>query len=246
MPETRTATAPPELDAAGVRAYVLGSLHLRGSSHDDLVRRAIRALGWYRQLTMRARARGILFSWVYDLGYLLLEGDRFCFRSLVALAEWSEAERGPRLDYENRLLNGFLRDPSTRRAVEHIRLDPSRDGLVARTLELLLAPLVQGGGHEAAPVLDPILLRELCFQGLLEPAAEAAAYDALVGEGAMLSAVSSSLQVYFAHRGPGVGPRRVRPPFRVWTPLAWRWPKRRKPTPSSPTAATTPKAGSPS
>jgi hypothetical protein len=203
------AAAPPaELDAAGLRAYVLGSLHLRGAAHEDWQRRTLRALGWYRSLTMRARARGVLFSWVYDLGHLLIEGDRFAFRSLNDLGSWPEEERGARLEYENRLLNGFLRDGSTRQAIELIRQDTTRDPLIARTLELLLAPLVGAGGHADAPVVDPVLLRELTVPGRVDPALEAANYEALAGEGALMRAFRSSLERTFAARrpGPALGP----------------------------------------
>ena len=121
---TEASTLPLELDAAGVRAYVLGSLSFRGASHEDVLRRASQALVWYRSLTLRGRARGVLFSWVYDLGYLLVEGDRFSFRSLADLSSWPDEERSPRLEYENRLLNGFLRAPSTRQAIEWSRWGP--------------------------------------------------------------------------------------------------------------------------
>jgi formylglycine-generating enzyme required for sulfatase activity len=186
-----------ELDAAGVRAYVLGSLHLRGSFHDNIRQRISRALGWYRQLTMRARAKGILFSWVYDLGYLLIEGDRFGFRSLNEMPDWPEEERTVRLEYENRFLNTFLRDPSTRQAIEFIRQDPRRDDLITRTLELLLAPLVAAGGHADAPVVDPVLLRELLVQRV-DLDVEAQAYGELQGApDALFQALRSSLERFF-------------------------------------------------
>lgn len=201
---------PLELDAGGLRAYVIGSLHYRGSAHDDLGARVQRALGWYRALAVRGAGQGVLFSWVYDVGHLLVEGDTFAFRSQTAdLSAWSDEERAVRLEHENRLLNGMLRDPSTRQAIEWLRQDASRDDLVVRVLELLLAPLVAAGGHERAPVLDPVLLRELSPHGALDPASESQAYDGIVGRpNALLEAARSSLRRFFAHRGsrPALGP----------------------------------------
>ena len=200
--------APLELDARGTRAYLLGSLHLRGAAHDDVAMRLPRALGWYRDLSIKCGGRGLLLSWVYDLGYLLVEGDTFCFRSLVELSRWPEVEREPRLEYENRLLNWLLRDPGTRQAVESIRQDASRDDLIARTLELLLAPLLDAGGHADAPVVDPVLLRELSV-GHLDPVELALEYDAFAErDDALLAAHRSSLETYFGGRksGPVLGP----------------------------------------
>lgn len=205
MSETRGSAAPVrpplELDAGGLRAYVLGSLHLRAAAHDDLPLRVGRALGWYRALAVRGGGRGVLFTWVYDLGHLLVEGDTFCFRSLVDLSGWSQAEREVRLEYENRLLNGLLRDPTNRQAIEFVRQDPGRDDLVARVLELLLQPLYDAGGHADAPIVDPVLLRELTPQGAIDAAALSARYDELTGvDGALLAAMRSSLERFFAER----------------------------------------------
>ena len=53
MELTEVAPEPLELDASGLRAYVLGSLAFRGSGHEDLPSRVQRALGWYRALAVR-------------------------------------------------------------------------------------------------------------------------------------------------------------------------------------------------
>lgn len=200
---------PLELDAGGLRAYVIGSLVHRGAGHEEeLAARVQRALGWYRGLAVRGAGQGVLFSWVYDLGHLLVEGDTFPFRSQTDLSAWSDEERAVRLEYENRLLNGVLREHSTRQAIEWIRQDASRDDLVARVIELLLAPLLAAGGHEHAPVLDPVLLRELSPHGALDVAAASQAYDAAVARpGALLEATRSALRRFFAHRGsrPALG-----------------------------------------
>jgi Sulfatase-modifying factor enzyme 1/vWA domain found in the FtsH ternary systems/N-terminal helical region fused to the FtsH ternary system vWA domain len=202
-----------ELDAPGVRCYVLGSLRLRGSTHEEESQRVLRALRWYRYLVLNRGAHGLLFSVVYDVGFLLVEGDQFCFRSLTELASWDEAEREVRLEYENRLLNGLLRDPSTRRAIEFIRQDASRDDLLQRTMELILAPLLSAGGHADAPIVDPVLLRELTPQASLELQALARGYDDLFadaggGPGGLLAALESTLRRFFAQRevGPALGP----------------------------------------
>jgi hypothetical protein len=200
---------PLELDARGLRAYVLGSLAYRGSGHEDLAARVQRALGWYRALAVRGAGQGVLLSWVYDVGFLVVEGDTFHFGSQSDLSSWSDEERALRLEYENRLLNGILRDPSARLAIEWLRQDASRDDLVVRLIELLLAPLVAAGGHERAPLLDPVLLRELSPHGALDPAAEAQVYDEVVGRpGALLDALRSSLRRFFSRRGtrPALGP----------------------------------------
>lgn len=197
-----------ELDAQGLRAYVLGSLAYRGGTHPDLTVRVQRALQWYRALSMRGGVRGVLFSWVYDIGHLLTEGERFNFSSLISLSAWPEEERGVRLEYENRLLNGMLRDPSTRRAIEFIRQDPTRNDLIARTIGLLLEPLVRAGGHAGAPVVDPVLLRELAVHGQLDLESQVLHYEQLLAEeGALFQALGSSLERFFQNRGarPALG-----------------------------------------
>lgn len=192
-----------ELEADGLRAYVYGSLHLRGGAHADLNHRAQRALGWYRDLVVRAGGKGLLFSWVYDVGYLLLQAERFPFRSLSELDGWPAEERELRLDYENRLLNTLLRDPGVRAASEAVRRTPGRDDLIARSCELILRPLFKAGGHPDAPAIDPVLLRELNPRERIDPALEAERYDELVGRpGALLAAHRASLIGYFAHLGP--------------------------------------------
>ena len=208
MSELPSAALGPELDADGLRAYLLGSLSYRAGVYADgrLPQLAGRALGWYRALVLRGGARGLLFSLVFDLGLLLLDAEQFPYASLTELETWSSEERPLRLEYENRLLNGVLRDPSVQRASEFINFDPSRDDLVARALELLLAPLRREGGHAGAPAVDPVLLRELSFQGDLGPqrlAAAVEAYEELAGEGALLSAVSSSVERFAAGRATG-------------------------------------------
>lgn len=194
---------PLELDAATLRHYLFGSLLWRGAGHEEVAQRLPRALGWYRALVVRGGCKGVLFSWVYDLGHLLVEGDTFAFRSQADLTAWTDEDRALRLEYENRHLNALLRDPSARSAVEAVKQDASREDLVARAIELLLQPLVAAGGHERAPLVDPVLLREVTPQGAVDPAAAAAAYDEKLGPGAMREAMRSSLRRYFGHRAPG-------------------------------------------
>lgn len=196
------ASPPPELDQESLRSWVLGSLALRGAGHEDLPVRVGRALGWYRELVGRGAARGVLFSWVYDLGWLLLEGDRFPFRSPGELGGWEPGVREVRLEYENRVLNALLRDPSVRRAVEAVARDPHREDLVARAVEFLIRPLVRAGGYEGAPVVDPLLLRELSPALAADPDELMARFDAAVERpGALLQALRSSLLRWGANRG---------------------------------------------
>ncbi|HBP18935.1 MAG TPA: hypothetical protein DEA08_14255 [Planctomycetes bacterium] len=198
-----------ELDARGLRTYLLGSLRFRARAGvADLTRRVGEALRWYRTLVLRGGARGLLFSVVYDVGHLLLEGNRFPFSSLEELESWPEEERGTRLEYENRFLNGILRHPSTRKAIEFIQNDPQRPDLIARALEIVLSPLLKAGGHADAPLVDSVLLRELAPQGRIDPEEEAAAYEELVEEpGALLAGLRSTLEVYFEHaKGPCFSP----------------------------------------
>lgn len=203
QPAAAASLAGVDLDQAGLRAYLLGSLHWRGAGHDDVGARLPRSLGWYRQLAVRGGARGLLLSWVHDVGHLLVEGDTFTFRSQSDLSAWTDEDRALRLEYENRLLNGLLRDPSARAAIESIKQDASRDDLVARAIELLLRPLLQAGGHEDAPVVDPVLLRELSPHGVIDPAADAAAWEQRAGPGSLRAAMRSSLVRFFGRRAPG-------------------------------------------
>ncbi|HIE93538.1 MAG TPA: hypothetical protein EYQ83_11960, partial [Acidobacteria bacterium] len=87
----------------------------------------------------------------------VLAGDAEVGLSGVEMSSWPEEERGSRLEYENQLLNGLLRDASVRQAFEFIRRDPERKDLIARTIELLLQPIIRAGGHENAPIIDPVL-----------------------------------------------------------------------------------------
>jgi hypothetical protein len=168
------------LDPPATRAYVLGSLSARGSAHQDLNARVRRALRWFREIVGRG-GRGVPFAIVYDLGFLLLEGDAFPFRSLVDLASWPADERETRLAYENRLLNALLHDPSVRRAIEAVAREPARDELVSRAIYLVLSPLLDPGVFKA-PDLNTHVLRELDPRGPLEPDLEAARWDELVSK----------------------------------------------------------------
>lgn len=169
-----------DLDPQALRAYVLGSLHVRGSAHPDLASRARRALKWYRDVVGRG-ARPVLFSLVHDLGYLLLEGDVFPFRSLVDIGAWPADERETRLAYESRFLNSVLHDASVRRASEAIAKDPSRDDLLARAISLVLRPLLEAEATPDAVALNPVLLRELAPRGHVEPEQDSQRWTELAG-----------------------------------------------------------------
>ncbi|HZU98485.1 MAG TPA: hypothetical protein VFF73_17400 [Planctomycetota bacterium] len=192
---------PLDLDAAALRAYVLGSLHARGSAHGDLASRARRALRWYREVVARG-GQPVLFSLVYDVGFLLLEAEAFPFRSLVDLPTWRPEEREVRLAYENRLLNTLLRDPSFRRASEAIAKDATRDDLIARAVSLILGPLIEGEADASAPRLNPVLLRELEPKGHVEPEVESQRWTELAGEQAShLALLKRSVERLLAKTG---------------------------------------------
>jgi hypothetical protein len=190
-----------ELDPQALRAYVLGSLHVRGSAHADFALRVRRALKWYREVVGRG-ARPVLFSLVFDLGFLLLEADGFPFRSLVDLASWPADERETRLAYESRFLNTLLHDPSVRRATEAIAKDSSRDDLIARAISIVLRPLLETEPAPGAPTLNPVLLRELAPRGHVEPEEDARRWTEVVGSGANhVRELASSLERILASLG---------------------------------------------
>lgn len=163
------------LEKDATRAYVLGSLLLRGSDHPDVAARARRALGWYRDLAAATGAT-VPFVLVYDLGWLLLDGHAFPFRELSKEGvEGREAEVVR--SYQNFFLNALLRtDDTFRRASEAIAADPSRDDLVARAVGLLLRGVAVPDVR-----LNSAILRSLDVAGRLEPWAEAEAWDAEAG-----------------------------------------------------------------
>lgn len=190
-----------DLDPQALRAYVLGSLHVRGSAHPDLASRARRALKWYREVVGRG-ARPVLFSLVYDLGWLLLEGDSFPFRSLVDLAAWPADERETRLAYESRFLNAVLHDASVRRASEAIAKDPSRDDLLARAISLVLRPLLESEPAPGSVALNPVLLRELAPRGHVDPEQDSRRWTELAGpEHAHVKELASSLEKVLVQLG---------------------------------------------
>src|SRR5581483_8459251 len=177
------------------------SLHVRGSAHADVALRARRALKWYREVVGRG-SHALLFSLVYDLGYLLLEGDNFPFRSLVDLASWPADERETRLAYESRFLNTLLHDASLRRASEAIAKDPSRDDLIARAVSLVLRPLLESEPRAGAPSLNPVLLRELAPRGHVEPEADARRWTELAGpERSHIRELAASLERILSQLG---------------------------------------------
>lgn len=87
--------------------------------------------------------------------------------------------------------------------MELLKRDSTRDDLIARMLELILTPILKAGGYPGAPLIDPVLLRELSLSGELRPDEFAEAYEERAGEGALTQALGSSLEVFFAHRGTG-------------------------------------------
>jgi len=183
------------MDKAALLDFMLGGLELRGDGAVDVLARVRRSLIWYK--AMEARGGGaLLYSLVHDVGHLMLDGEGFLFRSLGAYSEIPEASRELRLRYENGFLNGLLRDPYARRARMAIQRDPSRDALIVRTIQCLLAPLLgpDSPGYAGAPRLNPVLLRELGLDGATQFEARAASFEEWLGEpGFFLRALRESL-----------------------------------------------------
>lgn len=163
-------TASKELDRNRLANFVFGSLALRGDGSPEFMQRARRSLEWYKSILGRG-AGAVLYPLVHDLGYLILDGDQFAFRSLFNFDSIPEKARDVRLSYENAFLNTLLRDSQLTRARNAILQDASRDDLIVRAIQCILAPLVQPRKpkYPNAPKLNPQLLRELSLYGGMKP-----------------------------------------------------------------------------
>jgi hypothetical protein len=166
-----------ELDRNKMANFVFGSLSLRGDGSDGFLQRARRSLDWYKNILGRG-AGAILYSLIHDIGYLFLDGDQFVFRTLYNFDKIPEKARDVRLSYENAFLNSLLRDPLMIRARMAIMHDESRDDLIIRAIQCVLAPLMtpRKPGYTHAPNLNPQLLRELSLYGGLKTEKHAAEY----------------------------------------------------------------------
>lgn len=126
------------LGGESARSYLLGSLVYSARHPDDLPALAPRALKWYRRLLTLGRIGP--FNVVLDLGWLLLDGEQFRFRSYFSDTRLDPAERATREAYEARVLVRRLQERNFER-VRRILLDSQDPDLaVTRVLELVLGP----------------------------------------------------------------------------------------------------------
>src|SRR5687768_6403330 len=169
--EPRATSTTTELTADETADFLLGSLDVSGAAFDDRSASGKRAMDWLRHLHAYGY-ENVPFFVVHDVGHLLLAGDAFPFRAVADLERWSDAERAPRLAYENRFLNALRSDSRFRRflqilAQQDVLAPESADGgerrldlLVQRALEILFSnaretPLA------GAPRLNPVHLRDV-------------------------------------------------------------------------------------
>ncbi|NUP99024.1 MAG: hypothetical protein HUU35_04110 [Armatimonadetes bacterium] len=135
-------TARQQLRGDPARLYLLGSLHYSARQPVDIPLLAPRALGWYRRLLDLGAT--VPFNVVLDLGYLLLEGEDFRFRSFFADATLAADERAGREAYETRVLVRRLQEANFPRLRRLVVDNQAPDLAVTRVLEILLRPLGQG------------------------------------------------------------------------------------------------------
>ncbi|MEZ4452207.1 MAG: hypothetical protein R3B09_22265 [Nannocystaceae bacterium] len=127
-----------------------------------------RALGWLRALWGEGYD-ALPLDLVHDLGVMLALGRGFPFASARDLASWPEAERGPRLDYEDRILGRWVLDPSLLDA--HVAIaalaKELQDRAIAHAVGLALGPASRAG---ELSVGNPAHLRSLApeIAGALE------------------------------------------------------------------------------
>lgn len=122
------------------------------------------ALVWLRSLWEEGHD-ALPLDLVHDLGMMLVDLRAFPFASSRDLAEWPEAERGPRLDYEDRVLGRWILDPSLYDA--HVAIaglaGELRPRAIAHAVGLALGAAARGAEVAAG---NPALLRS-CWQEAL-------------------------------------------------------------------------------
>ncbi len=165
------------------RAYLLGSLAYSARHELDLPARAPRAVGWYRRLLEHDVV--LPFGVVLDLGYLLLDGEQFRFRSYFADSRLAATERRTREEYEAQVLVRRLQERAYPRLRRLLRENRDVDLAVAHTLELLLRPVAARLSRRFA-VEEPHGLG--LDVGRADPQAAAEAFEAGVGAPGLLLA----------------------------------------------------------
>lgn len=115
------------------------------------------ALGWLRALWEEGHD-ALPLDLVHDLGMLLVDLRAFPFASSRDLAEWPEAERAARLEYEDRVIGRWILDPSLHDA--HVAIaglaGELRPRALAHAVGLALGAAARGADVAAG---NPALLR---------------------------------------------------------------------------------------
>ncbi len=105
-----------------------------------------RALAWLRGL-WEGGLDSLPFDLVHDLGVLLVDGQAFVFASGDNLSDWPECERGPRLEYEDRVLGRWILDPTVLEA--HVAIAALDDDLQPRAVVHALGLALGAAAHSA-------------------------------------------------------------------------------------------------
>jgi hypothetical protein len=140
------------LNKENTEAYLLGSLYYRAGDSSDIVvsKKLPRALRWYQMILSGTALRGdtrrnflkksqLLFCFVYDIGYLLLEGARyFEFRLDLGAIDPDLITM-----YSRGVVERLLRDESFVEAAAWLSGDPSQDDLIAWLIGKALDSILQ-------------------------------------------------------------------------------------------------------
>ena len=136
--------------------YLLGGIGY-SAIHWKKVPHAIeRGLNWYRPLAGQGHYH-LPFFLVMDLGLLLEYGFETPFASEQEYQQWPEAQRAPRLRYENELLGRLLQEPNVQSILEFLQLHKDRQQRIQRLLELLMRSIAPHYPREV--LVNPAHLR---------------------------------------------------------------------------------------
>ncbi len=183
-PNPVAASLPQVQRGDSARWFLAGSLDYCARRAEDLPALAPRALEWYFRLALVPLA--VPFGVVLDLGYLLLEGESFRFRSTLDAPRGDAQVQAVRDDYETLVLARRLRESRFQRVHRLVRDSHDDDLALTRALELLLTP-VAAGLSQPFVVTDPPV-PPVDFDGDL--AAARVAFEAAVqAPGALLRAL---------------------------------------------------------
>ncbi|HAA55560.1 MAG TPA: hypothetical protein DCE42_12435 [Myxococcales bacterium] len=143
--------------------YLLGGIGY-SAIHWKKVPHAIeRGLNWYRPLAGQGHYH-LPFFLVMDLGLLLEYGFETPFASEQEYQQWPEAQRAPRLRYENELLGRLLQEPNVQSILEFLQLHKDRQQRIQRLLELLMRSIAPHYPREV--LVNPAHLRNFRPQAI--------------------------------------------------------------------------------